>query len=409
MRVSIDDILAARTRIRDAIFLTPCRKSTILSRETGKRVYLKLDNLQMTGSFKERGARNKLMSLSAEERKRGVIAASAGNHAQAVAYHGSELGIKTKIVMPLGTPLIKVERTKSFGGEVVLAGENFGEAYQVARGIEETEGRVFVHPFNDEAVIAGQGTLGLEILEQMPDVDIIVVAIGGGGLISGVATAVKALKPSVRIIGVEPEVLPSMKAAVEAGKPVEIAAHQTLADGVSVRKVGEFTREIVSDLVDEIVTVTEREIARSILVLLEQEKTLAEGAGAASLAAIRAGKIGTGDEKICAIICGGNIDMNIISRIIENGLVAAGRLQRIAIQITDTPGTLAKILSIVGDMKGNILEVRHDPTFTSGSTFGSTNVILKIETKNKAHFERIKSELNKNCFKSIEFMDSFRT
>ncbi len=404
MGLSIDDILAAKDRIGDSIFLTPCRKSTLLSRETGKRVYLKLDNLQMTGSFKERGARNKLMSLSEDERAKGVIAASAGNHAQAVAYHGSELGIKTKIVMPLGTPLIKVERTKSFGGEVVLAGDNFDEAYKVAREIEKKEGLVFVHPFDDAAVIAGQGTLGLEILEQIPDVDIMVVAVGGGGLISGVAAAVKAVKPSVKIIGVEPEVLPSMKRAVDAGRPIELPAHHTLADGIAVRKVGALTSSIVSDLVDEMVTVTESEIAQAILVLLEHEKTLAEGAGAAALAAVRSGKVGTGEEKICAIICGGNIDMNIISRIIENGLVAAGRLQRIAVQIRDTPGTLATILSIVGDLKGNVLDVRHDRTFTMGSSFGSTNVEFKIETKNKQHFDEIKSELSKHGFDSIEFL-----
>lgn len=229
------------------------------------------------------------------------------------------------------------------------------------------------------------------------------VAIGGGGLISGIATAVKAIKAHVKIIGVEPEVLPSMQHALIAGKPVELAPSQTLADGVAIRKVGELSSAIVRELVDEIVTVSEAEIAEAILLLLEQEKTLAEGAGAASLAAIRAGKIGKEGDKICAVICGGNIDMNIISRIIESGLVAAGRLQRIKVHITDTPGNLAKVLSIVGQMKGNILEVHHDRTFMMGDTFGTTHIELKIETKNMDHFEKIKAELTTQSITLIDY------
>lgn len=404
MDVTYELIKEAADRIADAIFLTPTRKSTLLSQQTGGLVYLKLDNLQMTGSFKERGARNKLMSLSEEERARGVIAASAGNHAQAVAHHGSMLGIDTKIVMPEGTPLIKVERTKNFGGKVVLAGQNYDASYQVAKEIEQNEGRVFVHPFDDPHVICGQGTIGLEIADQLPDVDIVVVAIGGGGLASGVGVAIKTLLPNVQVIGVEPDVLPSMRTAIAATHPVEIPSAQTLADGIAVRRVGDLTTQLCTEYVDQVVTVSESEIARAILVLLEQEKTLAEGAGAASLAAIMAQKFDFQGKKVCAVICGGNIDVNVISRIIEHGLVAAGRLTRIPLQLTDTPGSLASALSLVGSMKANILEVLHNRTFTSGEAFGTTNVELKIETKGEDHIEEIRARLKAEGFVILDHL-----
>lgn len=396
--------MAARARVAEHLYLTPCRKSTFLSNETGAEIYLKLDNLQMTGSFKERGACNRLMLLSDEERARGVIAASAGNHAQAVAYHAQRLGIDAKIVMPEGTPLIKVERTRKFGAHVVLDGLNYDESYTRARDLQDAEGRVFIHPFDDAGIIAGQGTIGLEVIEQLPDVDVIIVAVGGGGLASGVCVAVKESRPEVEIIGVEPEVLPSMKSALQRGEVFEVPSSQTLADGIAVRSVGQLTFDIVRHYIDDLVTVSERDIANTILLLLEQEKTVAEGAGAASLAAVLANQVNVKGRRVCCLICGGNIDVNVISRIIENGLVAAGRLVRIDLRLTDTPGELARVVTLVGDRRANILEVLHNRTFTSGQIFGSTNVELKLETRGPEHIEEIRQALDDNGFEVIDHL-----
>lgn len=400
--VTLSDIKRARERIQEHLYLTPCRKSTFLSQQTGAEVYLKLDNLQMTGSFKERGACNKLALLTDGERAQGVIAASAGNHAQAVAYHGARLGISTKIVMPEGTPLIKVERTRRYGGEVVLQGANFDESYAHARQLQEREGRIFVHPFDDAAIIAGQGTLGLEILEQVPKLDAVLVAIGGGGLASGVCVAVKETNPNVRVIGVEPEVLPSMKTAIEKGGVTEIPSGLTLADGIAVRRVGELTYRVLSRCIDEVVTASEREIANAILMLLEQEKTLAEGAGAAPLAPLLSGKLGLEGQRVCVLVAGGNIDVNLISRIIEQGLVAAGRLFRIDLRLKDTPGELARALTLVGELRANVLEVLHNRTFTSGESFGTTHVELKLETRGTEHIEELRESLVAQGFDIID-------
>ncbi len=400
--VTLTDVVEARRRIREHLYLTPCRKSTFLSQQTGAEVFLKLDNLQMTGSFKERGACNRLMLLAEDERERGVIAASAGNHAQAVAYHGARLGISTKIVMPEGTPLIKVERTREFGGEVVLDGANFDAAYEQALRLQKEEGRVFVHPFNDPGVIAGQGTLGLEVLEQVEDLDTVLVAIGGGGLASGVCVAIKETRPEVEIIGVEPDVLPSMKRAFQHGEACEIPEARTLADGVAVRQVGDLTFQLVRKYVDDLVTVGEHDIATSILTLLEREKTVAEGAGALPLAALLSDSVDLRGKRVCLLICGGNIDVNVISRIIENGLVAAGRLTRIDLRLTDTPGELARALTLVGDLKANVLDIYHNRTFTSGETFGTTNVELKLETRGAEHIEEIYDALEAHDFEIIE-------
>lgn len=391
--ITLADVEAAHDRIRPHIFESPCAHSQLLSDQLGCEVFLKLDNMQATGSFKERGAANKLAQLSDDERQHGVIAASAGNHAQAVAYHGARLGISTKIVMPEGTPLVKAQRTKNFGGEVVLFGPNYDAAYARAREIQAEEGRTFVHPFDDPAIIAGQGTVGLEILDQVPDVDAILVAVGGGGLVSGILAAVKGRRPDVQIIGVEPEVIPSMKTALQNNAIVELPSAQTLADGIAVRKVGRHTFEQVQHHIDDMVTVSESEIARAILLLLEQEKTLAEGAGAAALAALMSGRVKLPGKKVCVLICGGNIDVNVISRIIERGLVATGRLCRLSLRVTDTPGALANVLSIVGRLKGNVLEIYHNRTFTSGDQFGTTHVELKLETRGDDHVERIRHAL----------------
>lgn len=402
--VTLDDVLKARTRIREHVDLTPCRRSRLLSDQHGAEIFLKLDNLQMTGSFKERGAANKLAQLTDEERSRGVIAASAGNHAQAVALHGSRLGISTQIVMPEGTPIVKVTRTRGFGGEVILHGDNFDASYKYARELQEERGYTFVHPFEDRAIIAGQGTVGLEILEQVPDVDIVLVAIGGGGLAAGVGVALKEQRPEIQLIGVEPESLPSMTRALEAGGPVEVDEGKTLADGIAVRQVGEMTRSLVERYVDRIVTLSEREIASSILTLLEQEKTLAEGAGAASLGAVISEKVDVRGKRVCALICGGNIDVNVISRIIERGLVATGRLHRLSLRIKDTPGTLADVLTLVGRMKANVMEVYHNRVFNSGEAFGSTNIELKIETRGPEHIEALEAELADAGFEIIEHL-----
>jgi threonine dehydratase len=400
--VTWSDIVQARERIRDEIYLTPCRKSTFLSQRTGATVFLKLDNLQMTGSFKERGACNRLMLLSTEERQRGVIAASAGNHAQAVAYHGARLGIGTKIVMPEGTPLIKVERTREYGAEIVLYGSSFDESYEHALELQAAEGRIFVHPFNDPGVIAGQGTLGLEVLEQVDELDAVLVAVGGGGLASGVCVAIKEKRPDVEIIGVEPEVLPSMKRAFQHGEVYEIPEARTLADGVAVRRVGELTFKLVRKYIDDLVTVTEHDIATTVLTLLEREKTVAEGAGALPLAALLSDAVELEGKRVCALICGGNIDVNVISRIIENGLVAAGRLTRLDLRLTDTPGELARVLKLLGDMNANVLDIFHNRTFTSGETFGTTNVELKVETRGHDHIAAIREALQANGFEIIE-------
>jgi threonine dehydratase len=387
--VTLADVAAARNRLRDALFVSPCRRSKLLSEQFGGEIYLKLDNLQVTGSFKERGAANRLLLLSEEERARGIIAASAGNHAQALAYHGTRLGINAKIYMPEGTPLVKISRTKRFGAEVVLKGENFDASYAAAREAWKLEGRVFIHPFDDAAVIAGQGTLGLELIDQVPDLDTVVIPVGGGGLAAGVAVAIKAMRPQVRVIGVEPVSIPSLTRALQTGHPVEVPDGQTLADGIAVRKVGDLTCALLRAYCDEVVTVTEDDLASAILVLLEQEKTLAEAAGAAGMAAVLGGRIETAGKRTVVVLSGGNIDVNLLSRIIDRGLAATGRISRLSVRLKDTPGTLAALLSLLGRLRANVLEVVHNRTFLSGGQFGSTDVELKLETRGEDHILEI--------------------
>lgn len=400
--ITFEEIEQARERIRSSVSVTPCRYATLLSNHCGSKVYLKLENQQITGSFKERGACNKLMTLTPEERANGVIAASAGNHAQAIAYHGSRLGISTKIVMPEGTPLVKVTRTRGFGAEVVLHGATFDDAYAHARDLMEEEGRTFAHPFNDRAVIAGQGTIGLELLEQNPYLDAVLVAIGGGGLISGIACAIKETNPKIKVIGVEPAVLTSMKTAVEQQQLITVPEASTLADGVAVRRVGDLTLANVSRYVDDIITVSEAQIANAILTLLEQEKTIAEGAGAAPVAVLieqlLPELIG---KKVCPVVCGGNIDVNVIARIIERGLVAAGRLWQLEVVITDTPGSLAGLLTLLGNARANVLEVSHNRTFTSGESFGTTHVQLRLETRGEDHIQIIRERIESKGYRII--------
>src|SRR5712692_1921025 len=330
--IGLPDIQAALGRIRESIRVSPCTHSEAFSKLTGSSIFLKLDNQQRTGAFKERGALNKLLTLSQEERARGVIAASAGNHAQGVAYHAGRHGIQARILMPLPTPLTKVSATRAYGADVILHGANYDEAYDKAVEQGRQDGLTLIHAFDDDAVIAGQGTLGLEILQQHSDIEAIIVPIGG------IACAAKESNPAVRIFGVQPAKIPSMKAAVAEGKPVTLASAKTIADGIAVRRAGERTLPLVQKYVDDIVTVEEEEIANAILLLLEREKTLAEGAGAAAMAAVLNRKLSLAGKQVAVLVCGGNIDVTLLARIIERGLVKDGRLVRLRVHLPDYPG-----------------------------------------------------------------------
>ncbi|HJK98877.1 MAG TPA: threonine ammonia-lyase [Polyangiaceae bacterium LLY-WYZ-14_1] len=382
------DIEAARRRIGDAVYVSPCAFSRSLSVELGCQLYLKLENLQMTGSFKERGACNKLSLLTEEERRHGVVTASAGNHAQGVAYHARQLDIRAVIVMPALTPLMKVSATRRFGAEVVLHGNNYDEAAQEAARLQEEHGYTYVHPFEDPAIMAGQGTIGLELLEQNPYLEAIVVAVGGGGLAAGVATAVKETNPKIRVYGVEAASVPSMRAAMDAGSPVEVPAAKTIADGIAVRRVGKETHAQVARYLDDLVAVDEEEIAEAILVLLEREKTVAEGAGAAPLAALLQRRLPVEGKKTAAIVCGGNIDVNVIARIIDRGLLKTGRLWRVRVCIPDVPGSLAGLLGVLSDQGANVLQVRHDRVGARVS-LGDTVVGLELETRGFDHIDAL--------------------
>ena len=394
--ITLNDIQSALGRIRNSIYLSPCARSETFSESTGNQVYLKLDNLQRTGSFKERGALNKLLSLSAEERAQGVIAASAGNHAQGVAYHAGKLGIRAQICMPLTTPLIKVSATRGYGADVVLHGANYDEACEEALRRSEAEHLAFVHPFDDDVVIAGQGTIGLELLEQHPDLEAVVVPIGGGGLIGGIACALKESNPKsnakIQVFGVQPSRLPSMKVAVAEGKPVTLNASSTIADGIAVRRAGERTLPLVQKYVDDIVTVEEEEIANAILLLLEREKTLAEGAGAAALAALVNRKLPFVGKKVAVLVCGGNIDVTLLSRIIERGLVKDGRLVRLRVHLPDYPGALNRLTSILAQHRANIVETDYDRAY-HGVGLGETAIEITMETRGPDHIAEIISAL----------------
>lgn len=392
--LTLQDVQSARDRIRGNVEVTPCPRADLFSEMCGAQIYFKLENLQRTGSFKERGAANKLALLTAEERKRGVVAASAGNHAQGVAYNAQRLGIQAVIVMPEQTPLIKAQATKKFGAKVILKGASYDDAYAEARKLEAEKGYVFIHAFDDDAVIAGQGTCALEILEQVPDIDVLVASIGGGGWLGGMALAMKSLKPSVRIVGVESSQLPKMRAALDAGGPVVIPAATTLADGIAVKRAGERTLPLFRRYVDEIVGVDDEEVANAILLLIEREKTVAEGAGAAPAAALLQGKVRglTPQTKVVCAISGGNIDVNLIARIIERGLVKEGRRVMLSLRVPDRPGMLAGVLATVAAEQANVLEVHHNRAFLQGA-IGDTEVELTLETKGPEHVEQLSRAL----------------
>jgi threonine dehydratase len=390
--VSLAAIHAARARIQDTIRITPAPYSENLSRETGAELCLKLENWNLTGSFKERGALNRILLLSAEERARGVIAASAGNHAQGVACHAHRLGIRAEICMPVPTPLVKVSATAAWGAEVILHGANFDEALAEARRREATERLTFIHSFDDEAVIAGQGTIGLELLEQIPDVDAVVVPVGGGGLIGGIACALKETRPDIRVIGVQTTALPSMKAALEAHRPVLLSPAPTIADGIAVRKAGAATLELVEKYIDDLVLADDEEIAIAILRLLETQKILAEGAGAAGFAALLHRKLNLDGKKVAVIIGGGNIDVTLLSRIIERGLVKDGRLVRLRIPVPDHPGALHQLTTILAAERANIVQVVHDRAYF-GVHLGEGIVDITVETRGREHAHELLRKL----------------
>jgi threonine dehydratase len=392
--VTLQDIEAARRRIRDAVYLTPCTGSEYFSRLIGCEAYFKLENLQRTGSFKERGALNRLLLLDAGQRARGVIAASAGNHAQGVSYHAGRLGIPAVIVMPEATPLIKVSSTRAYGAETVLYGANFDESLAEALRLASERGLTFIHPFDDDAIIAGQGTIGLELMEQNPFLEVAVIPIGGGGLIAGVAAAMKEVNPRVRVVGVEAAAMPKMKRSVEAGQSVTVDPAHTLADGIAVRRPGDLTLPMVRKYVDDLVSCDDEEIANAILLLLEREKTVAEGAGAIALAAAVQRKIAVSGKRVVMLIGGGNIDVNLISRIIERGLVKDGRLVRLTVTVPDRPGSLAALTQLVAGARANVVEIHHNRAFTKAS-LGDTLVELVLETRGPEHITELVETLTR--------------
>ena len=347
----------------------------------------------MTGSFKERGAANLLLQLEPAERAQGVIAASAGNHGLAVAFHAARLGAPAVIVMPEWAPLIKVTSARRYGAEVILTGANFDEAYDHAREVAATRGLTFVHPFDDPRVIAGQGTLGLELLDQQPEMDAVLVPVGGGGLIAGVALAIKSRRPAVRVIGVQAAAIAAMHRSLQAGTRVRVDAASTLADGIAVRQVGEHTFALAQKHVDEVVTVTEEELANAILLLLEIEKTVVEGAGAAPLAALLNRSLGLHGARVVLVLSGGNIDVTMVSRIIERGLVKDGRLVRLGVILRDQPGALARVTALIAETRANILHIEHDRAFARHAAIGETEVELTLETSGRDHIEALTARL----------------
>lgn len=396
--VSYPEIQAAAARIRGAVAMTPCLLSIPLSEATGMQVFCKMENLQRTGSFKERGARNALLTLSPEQQHRGVIAASAGNHALGLSYHGQLLGIPVTVVMPRFAPLTKVTNCRKFGANVISHGMTFAEARERADEILAEKGFTYINGFDDAAIIAGQGTLGIEIVEQVPEVDAVIVPVGGGGLIAGMSVAIRQLKPNVMIIGVEPERCPSYTSAIKAGGPVQVEVRPTLADGLAVAKVGTRAFETARPLVDKVLLVNEHDLALSILRLLELEKSVVEGAGAAGLAACLGGLVPhLKGKKVVLPLCGGNIDSSTLGKILERGLAHDGRLCRISVTISDRPGGLARFAAVVAEEGGSIIEIDHDRAFASDDiTLVAVHCV--IETRDEAHIATLKQRLAKEGF-----------
>ena len=382
----IQDFITAKEKLSKVLLKTSLIQSPIFSKEAGNEVYIKPENLQKTGSFKIRGAYNKITNLSDEEKKKGVIASSAGNHAQGVAYGAKESGIKAVIVMPKSTPLIKVESTKQYGAEVVLHGDVYDDAFKKAKELEEKEGYIFVHPFDDEDVIYGQGTIALEILEELPETDIILVPIGGGGLISGIACAAKILKPEIKIIGVEPDGAASAYEAIKEDKVVELKEANTIADGTAVKKIGNITFEYIKKYVDEIITVSDYELMETFLLLVEKHKIIAENSGILSLAALK--KLKEKNKKVVSVVSGGNIDVLMISSMINKGLIRRDRIFNFSVNIPDKPGELAKVVDLIAQQGANVVKLEHNQ-FKNLSRFKDIELQITVETNGSEHIQKL--------------------
>ncbi len=392
MTITLETIQDAARQIRGALVETPCRRAHTLSELTGARVALKFENLQFTASFKERGALVKLLTLSDAQRRSGVIAMSAGNHAQALAYHAQRLGIPATIVMPRFTPNVKVEHTRNFGADVVLAGENLRQAAEIARELADERGLVFVHPYDDEDVIRGQGTIALEMLDAIPQLEVLIVPVGGGGLIAGIAIAAQALNPDIEIVGVQAARFPAMKQALE--QQPSVCGPGTLAEGIAVEEPGALTLPVVRERVSEILLVEEVQIEEAILLLLEIEKSVVEGAGAAGLAALRAQPERFAGREVGLILSGGNIDPMPLSSILQRGLVRSARLARLEVALPDEPGALARVARTIGEADGNIVEVHHQRAFTD-LPLQSAEVVFVIQTRGAVHLAEILSRLSR--------------
>lgn len=390
--ISLEDIYQAHNKIKDTVLETPFKRSNYFSELFKKNIYLKMENLQNTGAFKVRGASNKLFSLTKAERKKGVIAASAGNHAQGVASQAKKMGIRATIVMPENTPLIKVAATQGYGARVILKGKDYDEAYQEAKKIQKRTKAVFVHAYEDPYVIAGQGTIALEILEKLPKTQVIIVPVGGGGLISGIAIAAKSINHKIKIIGVQASGSASMANAFKTGKLIHLKSGKTMAEGIDSKKTSPYTFGFIKKYVDHIVTVTDEEIAWAILQLLEKTKTLVEGAGAVTLACLLSKKIKLKEKNIVCILSGGNIDVTTLSHILERGLVEEGRMVKVSVTIEDKPGALFNLTKILAELKANIMQVNHDRSLIK-LAYGKTKVLLTLETRGPAHIKEILHKL----------------
>jgi len=382
----IQDFITAKEKLSKVLLKTSLIQSPIFSKEAGNEVYIKPENLQKTGSFKIRGAYNKITNLNDEEKKKGVIASSAGNHAQGVAYGAKESGIKAVIVMPKSTPLIKVESTKQYGAEVILHGDVYDDAFKKAKELEEKKGYVFVHPFDDKDVIYGQGTITLEILEELPETDIILVPIGGGGLISGIACAAKILKPEIKIIGVEPDGAASAYEAIKEDKVIELKEANTIADGTAVKKIGNTTFEYIKKYVDEIITVSDYELMEAFLLLVEKHKIIAENSGILSLAALK--KLKEKNKKVVSVVSGGNIDVLMISSMINKGLIRRDRIFNFTVNIPDKPGELAKVVDLIAEQGANVVKLEHNQ-FKNLSRFKDIELQIIVETNGSEHIQKL--------------------
>jgi threonine dehydratase len=400
--IPLEEINRAYARIKDVVVKTPFSYAPHLSELSGAEVFLKKENLQITGAFKIRGAFNKIASLSDEERERGVVAASAGNHAQGVAYAARYFNMRAVIVMPESTPLTKVNGVKHYGAEVILAGSNYDEAYAYAIEYGEKNSLVFVHPFEDEAVIAGQGTIALDILEGGVDLDAILVPVGGGGLISGIASALKALKPEIEVIGVSAAGAPALKNSYELGRPVDSLSVRTIADGIAVRDTSAVTLAHMLETVDRMISVDDEEIANAILFLLERQKLVVEGAGAVGVAALMHDKVPhLKNKKVAVVISGGNVDVTLLSVIIEKGLIKSSRKMKVTVTLIDKPGSLMKLTELLKELSANIVHIAYDRTSTD-LQYGDANVTIHLETKGEEHQEQIRSVLQQHGYLSRE-------